>query len=66
MVRVIKYGKTPNLIFRGNCHNCKSRLEEDRDKLNVESCPREYYEFAHVICPVCNKDVVLYPEKDNF
>lgn len=61
MVRVIKEGKLPNLIFRGSCRNCRSQLEEDRAKISITYGLREHEELGSVTCPVCGERTWLYP-----
>ncbi len=63
-MRVIKEGIIPSKMFRGQCNICKSIMEENKGKLNVESYQRDPGPFAHAVCPVCSSNFVMYPKKD--
>lgn len=60
-MRLIKKGVVPDLVYRGTCFRCKSEVEVDRSDLKIEHDQREGKTFAHVVCPVCGGDLVVYP-----
>lgn len=65
-MKLIKKGIVPEeRIWKGTCRRCNSEFEAVQSELqNIESCPREHYEFCHASCEVCETgDVILYPVK---
>jgi len=63
-MKVVRKGKPPKEeIFQGECHTCKSVMEEKRANLTiVVGDQREPGDFAHAVCPVCGSDFIMYPK----
>ena len=63
VIKLIKAG-IDTKTYSSKCYNCKAIMEAHEDDLNVETCPREGFEFAHETCMTCGKRVVFYKDKD--
>ena len=66
MVKVLKKGKVPRDVFRGDCKNCKSELEAERAEVKgITWDQREHGELGTVACPTCGQVTWVYPIDQN-
>ena len=65
MMEIIKKGRLPEEeIFEGDCHNCKTEFRCKRCEGTYESYQRDG-DFLRVTCPLCNREAIAYPVRNN-
>ncbi len=64
-MRIIKYGQIPEeRVWRGKCRICNSIIEAQQDELKLTQDSRNEI-HGEAVCPVCGKNMFLYPKKKN-
>lgn len=68
-MKIVKHGRPiKRQQWIGTCRSCESIVVCERQELtNIDSCPREHYEFCWMKCPVCSTDkaICFHVDKEN-
>lgn len=63
-IEIIERGSPPEKRpWRGNCTNCRTKCKcLLADVRNITYDPKEGGDFGYITCPVCERDMIVYPE----